>query len=790
MRVRLDRYILAEIVGPLALGFVVYTFLLLLRFLFQSAEMIIRRGLPVSIVGRLLLYTMPNIVVLTIPMSLLFGILIAVGRLSSDSELVAMRSSGISLVALYRPILLFSAVFTLLNTFLMVYALPWGNYALQQLRLDIITQTVSQQVEPRVFFEEWENKVVYVFDIDKRTHQWNGVFIAESIPTTQENQITVAESGNVRVDQRGERIVLSLNQAIQHKVNLNAPTSYEITKHKRLDLILDDQFASSQRAKISVSKSIRELTLPELRAILRDPKSVQEQRNLAQIEIHKKFSIPMACMVFGLFGLPLGFNNRRGGKASGFAISIGVILFYYILLNNGEEAAHIGSIPAWLAMWGPNILLAVVGAFLLVRRNRDRSLLFGRIDRWVRMDLWSKLLFLKRVRREKGEEREGRVTRREPAGRTLVVRFPRLRLVFPNIMDRYVARNFLFVFSLVVLSGLLLYILADLNENIDQILKNKIPLSVIVDLYKYMSMQIFYDIAPVLVLVTTLLTFSLLSRTNEITACKALGMSIYRIALPAILTALVIAIFCGFLESEVLPASNERVAQLQDQIKGKVTARTYRRADRQWLFGRGRYIYNYLHYDQRTESLQRLQVFDFDADHHLARRLVAESAHYVGGAWIFSNGWARSFHDIDVRDFEPFVEPRIVRFPETPAYFSSEIKPPQQMRYRELQRYIRELIASGQSVPELEVELQNKIAFPVVSFIMAVVALPFAFRMGRQGALYGVGLSLVLGIIFIGVFAFFTKLGEAGALPPAVAVWSPGTVFGLLSAYLFLGVRT
>src|SRR5437764_15022471 len=103
VRVRLDRYILSEITGPLALGFLVYTFILLLNFLFQSAEMIIRRGLPVAIVGRLLLYTLPNIVVLTIPMSLLFGILIAVGRLSSDSQLIAMRSSGISLVTLYRP---------------------------------------------------------------------------------------------------------------------------------------------------------------------------------------------------------------------------------------------------------------------------------------------------------------------------------------------------------------------------------------------------------------------------------------------------------------------------------------------------------------------------------------------------------------------------------------------------------------------------------------------------------------------------------------------------------------
>jgi LPS export ABC transporter permease LptF/LPS export ABC transporter permease LptG len=787
VRVRLDRYILAEIVGPLTLGFLVYTFLLLLRFLFQSAEMIIRRGLPVSIVGRLLLYTVPNIVVLTIPMSLLFGILIAVGRLSSDSELIAMRSSGISLLTLYRPILLISGLFTLVNTLLMVYALPWGNHALQQLRLDIVTQTVSQQVEPRVFFEEWENKTVYVFDVDKLTHQWKGVFIAESIPSTQDNQITVADTGDVRIDEKGERVVLSLQNAVQHKVNLSSPERYEITKHDQLDLILDDQFASSQRAKISVSKGIRELTLPELQAIVQNPGSNQEQRNLALIELHKKFSIPVACLVFGLFGLPLGFNNRRGGKASGFAISIGVILLYYIMLNNGEEAAHFGRIPAWLAMWGPNLLLAAAGAFLLGRRNRDKSLLLTRIDRWVREDLWSGLLFLKQVRREKLRERR---VREGQSGRRLLLRLPRLRLLFPNILDRYVIRTFLFIFSLVVLSGLLLYILADLSENIDQILKNKIPATVIVDLYKYMSLQIFYDISPVIVLVTTLLTFSLLSRSNEVTACKALGMSIYRIAMPAMATALLIAVFCGFLESEVLPASNERVAQLQDRIHGRVTSRTYRRADRQWLFGRGRYIYNYLHYDERTQSLQRLQVFDFDANHRLVQRLVAESAHYVGNAWIFSNGWARSFNGVEVTDFQPFPEPRIVRYPETPSYFSSEIRPPQQMRYRELQRYIRELIDSGQSVPELQVQLENKIAFPVVSFIMAVVALPFAFRMGRQGALYGVGLSLVLGIVFIGVFAFFTKLGEAGALPPAVAVWSPGTVFGLLSIYLFLGVRT
>ncbi|HEY2738640.1 MAG TPA: LptF/LptG family permease, partial [Thermoanaerobaculia bacterium] len=248
--------------------------------------------------------------------------------------------------------------------------------------------------------------------------------------------------------------------------------------------------------------------------------------------------------------------------------------------------------------------------------------------------------------------------------------------------------------------------------------------------------------------------------------------------------------FCVYLESEVLPASNEKVAQLKDRIKGNATVHTYRRADRQWLFGQGRYIYNYLHYDPQQQTLQRLQVFDFDANHRLSRRLAAETAQFIGDGWVFTNGWSRSFEGVDVTSYKRFDVPKIVNYPETPSYFDSEIRPPEQMRYGELKEYIEELKESGQSVPELQVELYNKIAFPVISLIMALVGLPFAFRLGKQGALYGIGFSVVLGMIFLGVYAFFTKMGEAGALPAAVAVWSPGAVFSMLGVYLFLGVRT
>jgi LPS export ABC transporter permease LptG/LPS export ABC transporter permease LptF len=796
MRVRrLDRYLVREIVGPLALGFLVYTFILLIRFLFQSAEMIIRRGLPLSVVGELLVYTLPNIVVLTIPMSLLFGILIAVGRLASDSELIALRSSGVSLVSLYRPILFISAVFWILNTALMVWVLPWGNHSLQYLRLTIITETVARQVEPRVFYSEFEGALLYVFEQPESVDQWRGVMLAQSMPGTR-NQVTVADAGRLTLDEAGERVVLELEKAVTHEIDFNQAGSYQINRQDRVGQVLQDEFTSSQRRSISASKTVREQSIEELLNLKQDREVSDEMRNLARVEIHKKFSIPFACMVFGLCALPLGFNNRRGSKASGFALSILVILVYYVMLSNGEEAARFGRLPPWAAMWIPNLVMAVIGVALLFRRNRDKSLLLSKVDRWVREDLWSGIRVLqgrrKERRRERKQRREERRSQRPGGGPDLVLRLPRLRLVFPNLIDRYVIRVFSFVFFMVLLSALSIYVIADFSEMVDEVIKNDVARSVVFDYYKYLVLQIFYDLAPILVLVSTLITFSLLSRSNEVTAWKALGVSLYRLAVPALFTALGVALLCALLQTLVLPASNARVAQLEDRIRGRETPRTFRRADRQWLFGQERYVYNYLHYDAARQTLQRLQVFEFDDSHRLIGRLFASSATYdpESGRWLVEDGWIRRFEGVEIRSYQLFESPRLIDFPETPDYFQSEVRAPEQMNYGNLKDYIQEVEASGQRVPELRVQLYNKLAYPVVAMVMAFVALPFAFRLGRQGALYGIGLSIVLGMVFYVVYAFFTTLGEAAALPPVVAVWSPGVLFTLFATWLFLGVRT
>ncbi len=787
---RLDRYVFMEVLGPVILGFLVYTFLLLMQFLFRSAEMIVRRDVPADIVGKLLLLTLPNIVVLTIPMALLFGVLVGMGRLSSDSELVALRSCGISLFQLYRPVLALSLLLTAANVFLMVWTLPRANHSLQQLRVDIVTGSSSKHIEPRVFYEDWQGLVLYIFDSPPDAAHWDGVFVAED-PEGTAGKVTVAERGEVRFDESNDRLMLHLNNALVHEVDLADPDRYKVTQFDSLEQVLVDRFASDQR--INITKGVRELTVPELRERLRTPGLSDEMRNITQVEIHKKFSIPVATAVFGLLALPLGVSgNRSSSKSSGFAMSIAIIMLYYIILNNGEEMARVGKMPAALAMWLPNVLFAIAGVFLIIRRNSDRSLLLGRLDGLVRRFSLLNLSFIKK--------RFGRPPRTEalavkPASggngkADVVLRLPRLRLRFPNLLDRYVMRMFAGVVVLVLLSGVAISVVADLSDRIDEIFRNDVPASVILDYYRYLSLGLLYEISPMAVLVTTLVIFGVLSKTNEVTAAKSLGVSLYRLALPAVIAAILIAILGGFLQTTVLPATNEKAAQLKDRIRGRTAARSYRRADHQWLFGQGRYIYNYQDYDDRDKQLQSLQVFEFDDQGGLTRRLYSDSARYLGDAWLFNQGWVRAFEGGEVLEYRNFNQPVIDYYPESPDYFESEYKLPDAMAYGELRDHIEEIQNSGQAVPDLEVELHKKISLPFASIVMALVALPFSFRLGRRGTLYGVGIGLVLGMVFYAMLAFTSTLGETGALPPLVAVWSPNIAFMILSMYLLLGVRS
>src|SRR5438105_2009799 len=800
----ITRYILKEMFGPTCLGFAFYTFIILMQSLFTFAGMIIRRALPAATVGKLLLLSLPHIIVLTVPMSLLFGILIAIGRLSSDSEIIAMRALGLSTRTIYRPVFIFSFAMFLLNLYLMNVVLPRGNTQLQSLKAEVFTSSIEKEIKPRVFYDEYENLMIYVNDIEPHTGEWKGVFVADSrsdegqdsavLPpvgarvtaagqtaavnapaltgprTTQ--KIIVAESGDLSIMRSSKQVWLNLHNAENHVWDPRKPERYDLNRNAFQRMRLPDKFSTDPTGYV---RSLREMNLRELVDQARmAKKGDRETFNLAHVEIHKKFAIPFACLVFGVVGLPLGITNRRGGKSSGFSLSIAIILFYYVMINNGEHLAEVGKIPPSVGMWAPNLILLALGVYLLVRANRDVG---GRRER----TLWSRLIHLFASRRR---QTVATTVDEEPAI------LDRLDITFPNILDRYILREFLKILALVLISTAALFIIVDYTELSGDIRSNHIAFHTVFAYYRFLLFQIINYTLPISVLVATLVAFGIFSKNNEVTAFKSGGVSLYRIALPIVGIAVFMSFLSYLMGDYVLPYSNQRVDQLRNKIKGKGVV-AVQNQQKLWFLGKGRYIINFLSYDRNAKQLSQVQVFELHpTKFRLTRRIYAQRARWDGQGWVFERGWIASFADDGTSTYTPFDAPIRLYYRERPDDFATEVKAPDQMTFAQLHRYIETIRKSGYAAEELMVKLYAKTSWPFISVVMAMIALPFAFRVGKRGALYGVGIALVVGIVYWMVFAIFTKFGEVGNLPAVLSAWSANILFAIAALYLFLHVET
>lgn len=807
----LTRYILKEMAGPTALGLLFYTSIILMQKLFDMAGMIIKRSLSAEAVGKLLLYSLPNIVVLTVPMSLLFGILIAVGRLSSDSEIVAMRALGISTRTIYRPVFLFSFGVFLISLYLINFVMPHGNRQFVNLRAELMTVAAEKIVKPRVFFDQFNNLMIYVNDTDESTGQWKGVFVSDSrseepdepqtasdlaqqvtAPEDPEDvaalsgegggqRIIVARTGNMSLVGPEKEIWMNLRGAETHIWDPAKPDRYDHTRNasQRIRLPMETSFDAGALAKSLREMDLRELLAQERRLRRSANESDRTTRNLARVEIHKKFAIPFACVAFGVLGLPLGITNRRGGKSSGFSLSIAIIVFYYVMINNGEQLAAAGTIPPWLGMWAANILLLVAGFILLRRANRDfvagrpEGGLLRRSVRWI-----ARRLPRRRTAARGAEEDEPSVLNR-------------LDITFPNILDRYVLREFLKVLLLVLVSVVALFVVIDYTDTAKDAQENGVAASVLLTYYRFQIFTILNWTLPISVLVATLVTFALMGKNNEVTAIKSSGVSLYRIGVPVVAIAAVFSILAYLILDFVLPYSTRRVDELKRRIDGKPEVTTAAQQKLWYLGKEGRYIINFLAYDQEARRLTQVQVFEFHpSEFRLTRRVYATQATWNGQAWAFENGWMRSFPDEGASTYTRITQPLALHYSETPDDFATEVKAPEQMTYAQLRRYIATLRESGYAADDLAVRLYEKTSWPAISIVMALIAMPFAFKMGRRGALYGIGLALLLGIVYWMVFAVFTKFGEVGNLPPILSAWAANVLFGIAALYMFLHVET
>jgi LPS export ABC transporter permease LptG len=302
-------------------------------------------------------------------------------------------------------------------------------------------------------------------------------------------------------------------------------------------------------------------------------------------------------------------------------------------------------------------------------------------------------------------------------------------------------------------------------------------------------------VLPVACLCAVLVTIAVLSRNGEIVAMKAGGLSLGRVSRPLLGTTLVICLLFFLSQEYVFPVTNRQAESIRDRIAGR-PAVSEEEAGRRWVFGSARRLYGYRVYSPTRHRLDGVSVLDLSPSRlSLQRWIEAERARVVKGQWIFQEGWIREFHE-GSETYEEFRQ-LVLPLQEGPELFgrreqllTGTSRLPDQTSFLDLWNQIRDLRAAGYYVDELSVGLYEKIAYPLTPLVMVLLGLPFAFRIGPRGSLYGIGVALILVITYWAVFALFQSLGMDGRLNPLLAAGAPNVLFALAGAYLFLTLRS
>ena len=526
------------------------------------------------------------------------------------------------------------------------------------------------------------------------------------------------------------------------------------------------------------SAGVEQLTgeIRTLERLVRRARSKKKQVSKYLVEVHKKFAIPVACIVFVLVGAPLGIMARRGGIAVGASYSVFFFILYWAFLIKGENMADRLVISPFTAMWTGNILIGVCGIILIARMVRETTFIsYG----------W--LFRLGRAVTDSAQQRRGwRLVR-------MLLGLPGRIATAPLVLFRYLT-GILPVYVLRIFVGYLLGLLAALVVVfvvVDYVSNTRrfadVPLADVGLFYWYYLPWIVQIMVPIVLLLASMFAIGQLAKNSELVAVKAAGRSIRRVTMPLLILGLLLAGLSFYFGERVLPRANMQRRELLEQIKhgGRkakgAPSREFRRNF--YYFGNENTVYCFREF--RTRPLKTKSVWrESLVDNRIVQRVQARESIYRDGEWYFVDGMIRRFRgdSFSVTAFDTLPD-RVLRM--KPEEMVVRIKSPEEMSYWELNDFIEKSRRQGENVQQYLADLHFKIAYPFMNFIVILLGISITARTGRSGGavLFGIGLLLVFSYW---IFSQFTlTLGKNDHLSPMTGAWLGNVVFLFLGAALY-----
>jgi lipopolysaccharide export system permease protein len=358
-------YLTTEMLGPFFASFLIMNGVFFLAKLIPFLNFVLDLNIGRGDFIRLFSYLFPNIFLYSIPMAAMMGVTIGFARLSSDSEILALKASGISIYQILPPVLLIAALIAILTSYVSIKLIPLSGVAMKQLSYQLLTEKISEGIKEHVFTEALGDVVVYVDKIDKVTGEWSDVWVSD-MRGVNNPIITMASSGTMSTSPKSMMVSIALRQGSLHKPGNDNAQIIQFNQY-RINIPLKPPKIDGYRAKRNF------LTMTEL---LQEAQREQgETRRKLLIEFHKRLVLPVGCLMISLIGLPLGLQARPGKKAVGIQAGLVIFVLYYVLFTFGKALAEKGTLPVWAAMWAPNFLFFGLAIFWIIRVANEKPLI-------------------------------------------------------------------------------------------------------------------------------------------------------------------------------------------------------------------------------------------------------------------------------------------------------------------------------------------------------------------------------------------------------------------------------
>ncbi|MFN0112534.1 MAG: LptF/LptG family permease [Blastocatellia bacterium] len=781
--------LLSEILPVTLVAFAALTSLVFVQQAGKYFNVILSFHSSAQVALQFMLSLIPGIVVITLPVSLLLGTIITCSRLSTDGEMTAMQSLGIGKARIALPFLAVGIAGAILTSYLLAQTAPRALKKLKGLRTKLLIQEANAQVTSGRFITRFPNSLLYVRDIDQKTGEWLGVFLLRQEPDSKVARLITAERGQLRltdspnaddITKFGVEVEFNKVVSVESKLTADAQAAMPVnaaSASEKLSIKFTEQ-SSANDDSANNAGPLSEMTLSEVtRQITAAP--LAKDRRQANIEWHRRFAFPFACITLTLLTFIAALQGRRlASKPRTTVTVLFLAMFFYLLLVAGQNLAVSGKVPAWLGVWFSNLIF---GGYVLYSFATNKST--------FRFPLLSKFaLFM-----------PSRSNDLKPAVTTEAKSTSRTKLGFPTLnpinLVNYLLISEIVKYYLIAVSALVVTSLVfTLFDLIPAMSKTGATIGYAISYLGYLSPQFIYQVSPFALLVGILTGCSVLARSNQLVILSSAGLSRIRTVVPLLMAVVTIGFSLWFLSDFMLPHTNREQDFRYNKIKGRQMEQTTIAFGKKWVFGKNDTIYSY----QRVEndnSLVNASAYFLVPSTHLVAKIMnfSQATASTPLTWIASGGWAETINpDLTINRVSLTANPQPIRIEDGINIFKRTVNESSKMDAEELRSYISQLKSVGASITAAQLDLKRRLAFPFSCLTLAVLAIPFALTKHSRkfSPLLSVAVSVGIGLIFWLLMSLFEAAGQQDNLPEDLAVWGPQILFLTIGLYLNFRQRT